>query len=153
MTIAPDFATNTPRVRDCEGSGALLAAQPANFVYLYTAPSLTAPLFNDPGLASATHASGTDCAADWGDKAVTGHTLYRVQRQGDWDQLYYAGNTVWFYDPGETKIVHTDAALVHTESGRQLDPRLRTCVPESISTATLTMYSIPAARSTSRTRK
>ena len=112
VTIAPDFATNTPQVRDCEGSGALLAPQPANFVYLHTSPSLTAPLFNDPGLASSTHTTGTDCAADWGDKTDTGQTFYRVQRQGDWDELYYAGNTVWFYDPGETKIAHTNATLV-----------------------------------------
>ena len=145
VTIAPNFATNMPRVRDCEGSGALQPAQPANFVYLYTAPSLDAPLFNDPGLASATHATGTDCAADWGDKAVTGHTFYRVQRQGDWDQLYYAGNTVWLYDPGETKIVHTNATLVTPKAGASAIPVYGRAYPDW-STATLTMYSIPAGQ-------
>src|SRR5256885_4042172 len=122
VTIAPNFATNMPQVRDCEGSGALLPAQPANFVYLYTSPSLTAPLFNDAGLASSTHTTGTDCAADWGDKADTGQTFYRVQRQGDWDQLDYAGNTVWFYDPGETKIAHTTAPLITPKAGRPRFP-------------------------------
>jgi len=146
VTIAPDFATNMPQVRDCEGTGALLAAQPANFVYLYTSPSLTAPLFNDAGLASSTHTTGTNCAADWGDKADTGHTFYRVQRQGDWDQLYYAGNTVWFYDPGETKIVHTNAALITPKAGTASIPVYGRAYPESISTATLTMYSIPAGQ-------
>jgi N-acetyl-anhydromuramyl-L-alanine amidase AmpD len=146
VTIAPDFATNMPQVRDCEGSGALLAAQPANFVYLYTSPSLTAPLFNDAGLASSTHTTGTDCAADWGDKADTGQTFYRVQRQGDWDQLYYAGNTVWFYDPGETKIVHRNAALITPKAGASSIPVYGRAYPESISTAKLTMYSIPAGQ-------
>jgi N-acetyl-anhydromuramyl-L-alanine amidase AmpD len=144
VTIAPDFATNTPRVRDCEsGSGALQPAQPANFVYLYTAPSIEAPLFRDPGLGTA---GGTDCANDWGDKAVTGQTFYRVQRQGDWDQLYYAGNTVWFYDPHETKTVHSRATLVTPKAGRTSIPVYGRAYPESVSTATLTMYSIPAGQ-------
>src|SRR6267143_6003811 len=146
VTIAPDFATNMPQVRDCEGTGALLAAQPANFVYLYTSPSLTAPLFNDAGLASSTHTTGTDCAADWGDKADTGQTFYRVQRQGDWDQLYYAGNTVWFYDPGETKIAHRNAAFITPKAGAISIPVYGRAYPESISTAKLTMYSIPAGQ-------
>src|SRR5256884_481504 len=146
VTIAPEFAPNMPQVRDWEGSGALLAAQPANFVYMYTSPSLTAPLFNDAGLASSTHTTGTDCAADWGDKADTGQTFYRVQRQGDWDQLYYAGNTVWFYDPHETKTVHSRATLVTPKSGRTTIPVYGRAYPESISTATLTMYSIPAGQ-------
>ncbi|HEX9267040.1 MAG TPA: peptidoglycan recognition family protein [Candidatus Limnocylindria bacterium] len=147
VTIAPDFATNMPRVRDCEGSGALQAAQPANFVYLYTSPTGDpALLFNDPGLASSTHTKGTDCAADWGDKADTGQTFYRVQRQGDWDQLYYAGNTVWFYDPGETKIAHTTATLVTPKAGATSIPVYGRAYPESISTTTLTMYSIPAGQ-------
>src|SRR6266550_2211735 len=147
VTIAPDFATNMPQVRDCEGSGALQAAQPANFVYLYTSPTGDpALLFNDPGLASSTHTKGTDCAADWGDKADTGQTFYRVQRQGDWDQLDYAGNTVWFYDPGETKIAHTTATLVTPTAGATSIPVYGRAYPESISTATLTMYSIPAGQ-------
>ncbi len=146
VTIAPEFAANRPRVRDCQGSGTLQPAQPANFVYLYTAPSFDAPLFNDPGLARASHTTGTDCANDWGDKAVTGQTFYRVQRQGDWDQLYYAGNTVWFYDPHETKTVHSRATLVTPKAGRTSIPVYGRAYPESISTATLTMYSIPAGQ-------
>jgi N-acetyl-anhydromuramyl-L-alanine amidase AmpD len=143
VTIAPDFATNTPRVRDCQGSGTLQPAQPANFVYLYTAASLDAPLFKDPGLGSA---SGTDCANDWGDKAVTGHAFYRVQRQGDWDQLYFAGSTVWFYDPAETKIVHSGASVITPKAGMTSIPVYGRAYPESISTARLTMYSIPAGQ-------
>jgi hypothetical protein len=147
VTIAPDFATNMPQVRDCEGAGALLAPQPANFVYLYTSPTVDSELlFNDPGLASSTHTKGTDCAADWGDKADTGQTFYRVQRQGDWDQLYYAGNTVWFYDPGETKIVHTNATVITPKADFTWIPVYGRAYPESISSATLTMYSIPAGQ-------
>ena len=77
---------------------------------------------------------------------MTGQTFYRVQRQGDWDQLYYAGNTVWFYDPHETKTVHSRATLVTPKSGRTTIPVYGRAYPESISTATLTMYSIPAGQ-------
>src|SRR5438093_649563 len=142
VTIAPDFATNTPQVIDCD-TGALQPAQPANFVYLYTAREFDAPLFNDPGLANA---SGTRCANDWGDKAVTGQTFHRVQRQGDWDQIEYAGSLVWFYDPAESKIVHTSATTVTPKGGLSPINVYGRAYPESISTARLTMYSIPAGQ-------
>ena len=48
ITIRPDFATNKPPVRDCEGTGELVPPQPTSFVYVYTEPSLTAPLADDP---------------------------------------------------------------------------------------------------------
>src|SRR5207253_2769611 len=81
VTIAPDFATNTPQVRDCEQSTRpLVAAQPANFVYLYTQPSFDAPLVQDPYLGSVTTIAGTQCANDWGDKAVTGQDLQRPRQ-------------------------------------------------------------------------
>ena len=146
ITIAPDFATNTPQVRDCLGGGALQPAQPANFVYLYTAPSLTAPLARDPYLASTTTIAGTDCANDWGDKAVTGQAFVRAQRQGDWDQIYYAGTLVWLYDPGESKIVGTSATVVTPKAGQSAINVYGRAYPESISTRRLTQYSIPAGQ-------
>src|SRR5205823_324804 len=103
VTIAPNFQRNQPQVRDCQGNGSLQPPQPENFVYLRTAPSFGAPLFNDPGLAT----GGTDCANDWGDKAVSGQDFYRVDRQGDWDAIWYAGSKVWFYDPGGRDVVGT----------------------------------------------
>ena len=64
VTIAPTFARNRPTIRDCEGGGETLPAQPANFVYLHTAASKAAPLVDEPFLPG----PGTTCANDWGDK-------------------------------------------------------------------------------------
>ena len=147
ITIAPNFATNQPQVRDCEQAARpLVAAQPANFVYLYTQPSFTAPLVQDPYLGSVTTIAGTQCANDWGDKAVTGQAFVRAQRQGDWDQIYIGGSTAWFYDPGESKIVHSSATVVTPKTGMSSIYVYGRAYPESISTARLSMYSIPAGQ-------
>jgi len=142
ITIRPDFATNTPRVRDCEGTGELVPAQPASFVYVYTAPSLTAPLANDPYL----NTGGTDCANDWGDKAVTGQQFYRVETQGDWDAIWYAGAKAWIYNPGGAKTVGTRGTFVTPKAGAASVDVYGRAYPESISSARLTRYSIAAGQ-------
>ena len=142
VTIAPNFQRNQPQVRDCQGTGALQAPQPANFVYLRTGPSFNSPLFNDPGL----HTGGTDCANDWGDKAVTGQDFYRVDRQGDWDAIWYAGSKVWFYDPKGHDVVSTAGTVVTPKAGATSIPVYGRAYPESISTATMTQYSIAAGQ-------
>ncbi len=142
VTIAPNFQRNQPQVRDCQGTGALQAPQPANFVYLRTGPSFNSPLFNDPGL----HTGGTDCANDWGDKAVTGQDFYRVERQGDWDAIWYAGSKVWFYDPKGHDVVSTAGTVVTPKAGATSIRVYGRAYPESISTATMTQYSIAAGQ-------
>ena len=142
VTIAPNFQRNQPQVRDCQGTGALQAPQPANFVYLRTGPSFDSPLFNDPGL----NTGGTDCANDWGDKAVTGQDFYRVDRQGDWDAIWYAGSKVWFYDPKGHDVVSTAGTVVTPKAGATSIRVYGRAYPESISTATMTQYSIAAGQ-------
>jgi N-acetyl-anhydromuramyl-L-alanine amidase AmpD len=142
VTIAPRFESNRPQVRDCQGNGNLVPPQPANFVYLRTAPSSNAPLFNDPGLAT----GGTDCANDWGDKAVTGQTFYRAERQGDWDAIYYAGSKVWFYDPAGRSVADSSGKLITPKTGSTSIPVYGRAYPESISTSTMAQYSIPAGQ-------
>ena len=142
ITIRPDFATNAPRVRDCEGTGELMPAQPASFVYVYTAPSLTAPLANDPYL----NTGGTDCANDWGDKAVTGQQFYRIETQGDWDAIWYAGAKAWIYDPAGAKTVPSRGTFVTPKAGASSVDVYGRAYPESISSARLTRYSIAAGQ-------
>jgi len=142
VTIAPNFQQNQPQVRDCQGTGALQAAQPANFVYLRTGPSFDSPLFNDPGL----HTGGTDCANDWGDKAVTGQDFYRVDRQGDWDAIWYAGSKVWFYDPSGHDVVGTAGTVITPKAGATSIAVYGRAYPESVSTATMSQYSIAAGQ-------
>ena len=142
ITIRPDFASNTQQVRDCQGSGQLVSAQPTSFVFVYTAPSLSAPLANDPYL----NTGGTDCANDWGDKAVTGQQFVRVETQGDWDAIWYAGNKVWIYDPGHTRTVQTKGIVITPKAGRKSIDIYGRAYPPSISNAQLTRYSMPSGQ-------
>jgi N-acetyl-anhydromuramyl-L-alanine amidase AmpD len=142
ITLNPDFATNMPRVRDCEGTGELVPPQSTSFVYVYTAPSFSAPLANDPYL----NTGGTDCANDWGDKAVTGQQFYRVETQGEWDAIWFAGSKAWIHNPGGTKTVRTRGTVITPKAGTTANVYGR-AYPESISTALLTRYSIPAGQS------
>ncbi|HEX9033225.1 MAG TPA: peptidoglycan recognition family protein [Streptosporangiaceae bacterium] len=98
IRIDPPFSTaNEPIVTGCSGAGTPCPAQPANFVYLRTSPSSTAPLLADPYLHST--GSGTTDAWDWGDKAVSGQTFVVAGEQGSWTAIWYAGQKAWFYNP------------------------------------------------------
>jgi N-acetyl-anhydromuramyl-L-alanine amidase AmpD len=143
ITIRPDFATNMPPVRDCEGGGALMPPQPASFIYVHTAPSFTAPLANDPYL----NTGGTQCANDWGDKAVTGQLFYRAETQGDWDAIWFAGQKVWIHNPGGANTVRSRGTVITPKAGLSRIDVYGRAYPESISTARLTRYSIAAGQS------
>jgi hypothetical protein len=143
VTIRPDFATNRPPVRDCEGGGGqLVPSQSTSFIYVYTAPSLDAPLANDPYL----NTGGTECANDWGDKAVTGQQFYRAETQGDWDALWYGGNKVWIHNPGGAKTVRTRGTVITPKAGLASIDIYGRAYPESESTARLTRYAMPAGQ-------
>jgi N-acetyl-anhydromuramyl-L-alanine amidase AmpD len=148
VTIAPNFATNTPPVRDC-AAGRDLPSQPANFVYLHTAPDDGAPLFDDPGFDTASRSGGTLCANDWGDKAMTGEQFYRVAHRGDgWDAIYYAGNILWFKNPAAAPTAFAGAGAVITpKAGKKSIPVYGKANPEGVYTPTATAYSIPQGQS------
>jgi N-acetyl-anhydromuramyl-L-alanine amidase AmpD len=147
ITIAPNFATNTPPVRDCVAN-ADLPAQPANFVYLRTAPSDTAPLFSDPGFATASRPGGTLCANDWGDKAMTGQQFYRVAHRSDgWDAIDYAGTVVWFKNPAAAPTaVRSSGTLITPKAGKKSVPVYGKANPEGAYTPTSISYAIPAGQ-------
>jgi N-acetyl-anhydromuramyl-L-alanine amidase AmpD len=94
VTVDPIFSGNRPAVTACSGC-APLKAQPANFVYLHTAPNSTSPLAGDAAIGT----TGTTQASDWGDKAVTGTQLVEVGQQGDWVAVDYGGKKVWIDNP------------------------------------------------------
>ena len=142
VTIDPNFNTNRPVVRDCEGSGAALPAQPTNFVYLHTAPSDSAPLVDDPLLPG----PATTCANDWGDKAVTGQSFAVAGRQGDWVAIWYGGQKAWFENPaGSSTAIPGGGTLVTPKAGLASIDVYGRAYPSDISTATLG-YTIPAGQ-------
>ncbi len=110
VTINPDFATNIQQVTDCD-AGQPVAAQASSFVYLRTAPSATAPLYNDPGL-DPTGTVGTTCASDWGDKASSGQQFVVAGRSGDWVAIWWDGAKVWLENPTARPVLTPTSTLV-----------------------------------------
>ncbi|WP_225848394.1 N-acetylmuramoyl-L-alanine amidase [Streptomyces sp. HPF1205] len=101
ITIAPPFTTaNAPTVtyNPPDGSGTQTYTRPANFVWLRTSPSATAPLLSDLYLRSS--GSGTNQAPDWGDKAVAGGRYVVAGVSGNWTAIWYGGQKAWFSNPG-----------------------------------------------------
>ena len=113
ITINPVFAHNLQTVTDCE-TNTTVAPQPANFVYLRTAPDPAAPLFNDPGLhpRSTPGTAGSTCAADWGDKAGAGQQFTVADRHDDWVAIWWDGAEVWFHNPTTCPTATPTAARV-----------------------------------------
>ena len=152
VTINPNFATNTPPLTYCYTSTDCrdVPSQPANFVYLYQAPSFDAQLIDDPALPG----PGTTLAPDWGDKAVTGQQFYRAESQGDWDAIYYGGQKAWFFNPGHTNTVSGSGVLVTPKGGATSIPVYGRAYPEASAfppdiparTIVPLQYSIPAGQ-------
>jgi N-acetyl-anhydromuramyl-L-alanine amidase AmpD len=133
VTIDPVFATNQPPVTDCSGGTCKpLPKQPANFVYLHTQPSASAPLLSDPTLHSGGTA-GTTEDADWGDKAPTGEKYVIAGQQGNWTGIWYAGTIGWFYNPpGAAQTgLYTGAAVVMAKPGLTSVPVYGSAFPEA----------------------
>jgi N-acetyl-anhydromuramyl-L-alanine amidase AmpD len=132
VTINPAFATNQQVVKDCEGSGAELPPQPANFVYLRTAPAPDAPLVSDPAL-HPDGAPGTLCGADWGDKVPAGAQLVVAGRSGDWTAVWWGGQRAWFLDraPGGPVSAPARAARIVPRAGLDRVPVFGLAYPEA----------------------
>jgi hypothetical protein len=158
VTIDPHFATNRPAVSDCSTSNCHdLSAQASNFVYLHTAPGADAPLIADPALTTMQRGSGygTTRADDWGDKAVSGEQFYRVERQGDWDAIYFGGKKAWFYNPnGNTNTVPGKGTLVTPRAGLASIPVYGAAYPDAatyqtrlpLAQSSPLQYTIPAGQ-------
>jgi len=102
VTIAPPYdGSYEPTVTGCVTKAATCSARPANFVYLHTGPSASAPLLGDPLLKSVGMASGSTSGGDVSDKAVYGQTFVVAPgTTGDWTAIWYGGQEAYFYNPG-----------------------------------------------------
>jgi len=134
VTIDPNFKKNEPPVSACDSSGQHpQPAQPANFLYLHTAPSESAPYVVDPFLAGL----GATCPQNWGDKAVTGQSFAVAERAGDWVAIWYGGQKTWLYDPKGKNTIPGGGTLVTPKAGVASIPVYGRAYPSSVSTATL----------------
>jgi N-acetyl-anhydromuramyl-L-alanine amidase AmpD len=133
VTIDPNWATNEPPVTDCQsGTCKKLPKQPANFVYLHTKPSSSAPLLSDPTLWPK-GTPGTEEDDDWGDKAPYGEKYVVAGQQGNWTGIWYAGVIGWFYNPsgsGQTARF-TSAEVITPKPGLSSVPVYGSAFPEA----------------------
>jgi len=133
VTIAPDFQSNTPTVMYCFSSVDCRALKPqgTNFVYVRTAPRKNAPLYGDPAVHPRGQ-PGTRLVTDWGDKAVAGQEFYRIARINEWDQIFYGGRKVWFYDPDVSQVTAAGSGqLVTPRAGLRSVPVFGEAYPEA----------------------
>ncbi|MGQ4330786.1 N-acetylmuramoyl-L-alanine amidase [Streptomyces hayashii] len=160
VTIAPRFDDNRQTVQTCpsdDPTGATTACtetqQPANFVYLRTEPSATAPLFGDQALHPG--AAGTDRVNDWGSTASAGQQFVVAGRQGDWTAIWYGGAKVWFCNlrgrntaPAHgVKVIKASAASPVAVYGSSYPDAAE--YPSGLSPSTqapLSMYTVPAGQ-------
>jgi hypothetical protein len=166
VTIAPGFRDNRQTIQICpsdDPTGATTACtetqQPANFVYLRTEPSDTAPLFGDQALHP--QAAGTDRINDWGGKATAGQQFVVAGRDGDWTAIWYSGAKVWFYNPHGCNTAPAHGVRVIRAAGTSPVGVYGSSYPDadeypsglSPSTqAPLSMYTVPAGQAYVATR-
>ncbi len=99
LTITPDSDHNLQvasgqKVTD---KGVELPLEGSNFVYLYQKPSFDSPLLSDANYTA--KLAGSTEKDDWTDKAVMGQQFVKVDQDGDWTAINYAGQKAWFYNP------------------------------------------------------
>jgi N-acetyl-anhydromuramyl-L-alanine amidase AmpD len=152
VKIAPDFQTNTPAMTYCYSASDCRAvpAQASNFVYLYTAPSLTASLITNPFITDT-----PSRANNWANKAASGQQYALAEHQGDWDAIWFSGQKAWFYNPGHVSTRAGHGMLVTPKVGKTSIPLYGRAYPEAAAYPTginpqsiipLTPYSIPAGQ-------
>ncbi|HJQ09021.1 MAG TPA: N-acetylmuramoyl-L-alanine amidase [Candidatus Saccharimonadales bacterium] len=98
VTIAPKFPYNKPTVTQCEATVCMpLPEQSANFVYLRTEPSNSAPLLTDAALHPGGE-PGTIKIEDWSAKATHGQRFVVAERRNNWTAIWFNGQKGWFYN-------------------------------------------------------
>lgn len=121
VTINPTFSKNIQTVNACEdyAKPETCADQsgPSAFVYLRTAPNVSAPLITDP-LIHPDGSPGTNRINDWTAKATTGQQFALAERQGDWTAIWFANQKAWFYNPAsQPTATPVKAKTVRLKSG------------------------------------
>ncbi|WP_455681169.1 N-acetylmuramoyl-L-alanine amidase [Streptomyces griseoluteus] len=166
VTIAPGFAANQQTVQICPGddpTGATPSCvrqeQAADFVYLRTAPSATAPLLGDQAIHKG--AAGTDRISDWGSTAQAGQQFVVAGTDGDWTAIWYSGTKVWFHNPaGANTTPAPGVTLVSAEGANPVavygssypDPSEYPTGLSPSTQAALSYYTVPAGQAYVATR-
>lgn len=123
ITIAPHWATNKQVVTGCNVSNdvpppCVPQGGPfnTNFVYLYTQPSLSAPLITDPVTgAGSTEIENRSARAFYGSTFKVADR--RINGQGIWYKIWFGGQAAWVYSPHIARTVLPTAGKCVTPKG------------------------------------
>ena len=132
VTVLPGFDDNVQPVTGCDADQpgtTPCPAQGTNFVYLYSQPSLTAPLVKDVGL----HTDGspsTTYVSDIGARAAAGHQLTVAATSKDWTAVWYLGDIAWVYNPKSDPVLAKSKGKVVTTAGAAEVPVYGRAYPE-----------------------
>ncbi|MYS23000.1 N-acetylmuramoyl-L-alanine amidase [Streptomyces sp. SID4948] len=167
VTITTGFTGNQQTVNVCaadDPTGATKActdrAAPANFLYVRTAPSATAPLFADPAIHPGA-AAGTDSIHDWGSTVSDGQQFVVAGSSGDWTAIWFSGQKVWFANPDGRNTTPAQGVRIVTGAGASPVAVYGQGYPQPSeypagrtpsTQAPLTAYSIPAGQAYVATR-
>ena len=132
VTVLPGFDDNAQPVTGCDATQpgtTPCAAQGTNFVYLYSQPSLTAPLVKDVGL----HVDGspsTTYVSDIGARATAGQQLTVAATSKDWTAVWYLGEIAWVHNPKADPVLAKSKGKVVTANGTAEVPVYGRAYPE-----------------------
>ena len=130
LVLRPGYDTNLQKGSYCYGSMPSdckdVPEAPANFVYLRTAPDLSAPLIENPYLKGVPG----DRMNNWGDKLGTGPLYVRAEQKGDWDAIYFGGQKAWFLNPGRSLTRKAATMMVTPKSGLSTAPVYGVAYPQ-----------------------
>lgn len=132
ITIAPKFADNKPAASYCFGPNEASDCRTelwtsANFLYLHTQPDENSPLIVNSYLSSEV----PDRVYNWGNKAATGRTYYRSERQGNWDAIFFGGIKAWLYNPDSMNTRRATATIITPRDGAATVPVYGFAYPEA----------------------
>jgi hypothetical protein len=131
VRILPRFDRNQPPVTGCVTAGQPCEAQGANFVYLHTQPSESAPLVTDIGLRPGGAPSTTD-VADIGARATAGVEYAVADRAGDWTAIWWLGQKAWFLNTrSQPTAIPVKGSVVVPKAGRASVPVYGRAYPEA----------------------
>ncbi|MEU6850767.1 N-acetylmuramoyl-L-alanine amidase [Actinacidiphila alni] len=153
VRIVPPYSTaNEPKLTS---GGKAVAAQPANFVYLYNSPSTTASQPTDPYIGTGVLATE---GSNWANKVPAGGAYVVAQVQTDWTAIWYGGKKLWFRNPGgQYTSVLPATSVITPKSGASTIPVYGRAYPEdaaypanvpvqSQNNASLTKYSVASGQ-------
>jgi N-acetyl-anhydromuramyl-L-alanine amidase AmpD len=131
VRILPPFNRNRPTVTGCVTAGVPCEPQGANFVYLHTQPSDSAPLVTDIGLRPNGSPSTTD-VADIGARATAGVEYAVADRSGDWTAIWWLGQKGWFKNSrSEPTAIPVKGSVVVPKAGKASVPTYGRAYPEA----------------------